>query len=72
VEDESPLIVIGHPDGDVLLTEKFLIAYRLKEALEARQPDRRVRIVPIQSFGQQRATDEALIVISPHSQSALA
>jgi len=72
VEDESPLIVIGHPDGDVLLTEKFLIAYRLKEALQARRPGQRVRILPIQSFGQQRRTDEALIVISPHSQSALA
>jgi len=72
VEDESPLIVIGHPDGDVLLTEKFLIAYRLKEALEARQPGRQVRILPIQGFGQRRRTNEALIVIAPHSQSALA
>jgi hypothetical protein len=72
VEDESPLVVIGHPDGDVLLTEKFLIAYRLKEALEARQPYQKVRILPIQHFGKQRRTDKAMIVIAPHSQSALA
>lgn len=72
VEDEAPLIVIGHPDGDVLLTEKFLIAYRLKEALEASRSGRGVHIMPVQSFGQRRRTDDALIVISPHSQSALA
>jgi hypothetical protein len=72
VEHESPLIVIGHPDGDVLLTEKFLIAYRLKEALESRQPGRQVRILPIQGLAHLRRADEALIVIAPHSQSALA
>ena len=72
VEDESPLIVIGHPGGDVLLTEKFLIAYRLKEALEARQPGPQERILPIQGFRQPRRTNEALIVIAPHGQSALA
>ncbi|MGB3904314.1 MAG: hypothetical protein WBB22_05280 [Anaerolineae bacterium] len=72
VDHESPLIVIGHPDGDVLLTEKFLIAHRLKEALEARGSGRRVRILPIRSFGQHSRTEDPLIVISPHSQSALA
>lgn len=69
--DEPPLIIVGHPDGDALITEKFLTAYRLKEALEKERPGLRVRILSIDSFGRQRRSDEAVIVISPHSQSAL-
>ena len=68
-DDEPPLIVVGHPDGDALITEKFLTAYRLKEALEKERPGLRVRILPIESFGRQRRPEEAVIVLSPHSQS---
>jgi hypothetical protein len=68
-DDEPPLILVGHLDGDVLITEKFLTAYRLKEALEKERPGLRVRILSIDSFGRQRPSDEAVIVLSPHSQS---
>ena len=67
-DDEQPLIIVGHPDGDALITEKFLTAYRLKEALEKERPGLRVRILSIDSFGRQRRSDEAVIVLSPHSQ----
>jgi len=69
-DGEPPLIIVGHPDGDALITEKFLTAYRLKEALEKERPGLGVRILSIDSFGKQRQSDEAVIVISPHSQSA--
>ena len=69
-DDEPPFIIVGHIDNDVLITEKFLTAYRLKEALEKERPGLRVRILSIDSFGKQRRSDEAVIVLSPHSQSA--
>jgi hypothetical protein len=69
-DDEPPFIIVGHIDNDALITEKFLTAYRLKEALEKERPGLRVRILSIDSFGKQRRSDEAVIVLSPHSQSA--
>jgi hypothetical protein len=70
MDDEPPLIIVGHLDNDVLITEKFLTAYRLKEALEKERPGLRVPILSIDSFSKQRRSDEAVIVLSPHSQSA--
>jgi hypothetical protein len=69
-DDEPPFIIVGHIDNDTLITEKFLTAYRLKEALEKERPGLRVRILSIDSFSRQRRSDEAVIVLSPHSQSA--
>lgn len=71
--DEPPLIVIGHPDGDTLITEKFLTIYRLKEALERERPDLRVRVLSIAGFRNlpQTGKGEALIVLGPHSQLTL-
>jgi hypothetical protein len=67
-DDEPPLLIVGHVDNDALITEKFLTAYRLKEALEKERPGLRVRISSIDGFGKQRTSDEAVIVLSPHSQ----
>jgi len=71
--DEPPLILIGHPDGDALITEKFLTIYRLKEALERERPGLKVRVLSINAFRTLRRAgeSEAVIVLSPHSQSAL-
>ncbi len=70
-DDGPPLLVVGYPDGDVLLTEKFLICYRLKEALAQKQPDLQVRVLSIDEFGKQRRVNEPLIVLSPHSRLAM-
>jgi hypothetical protein len=66
--EEPPLIVVGHPDGDALITEKFLIIYRLKEALERERPGLKVRVVSIDGFRKLRRAGEgeAVIVLSPH------
>ena len=48
--DEAPLIVIGHPNGDTLITEKFLTIYRLKEALERERPGLKVHVVSLEGF----------------------
>ena len=71
--DEPPLIVIGHPDVDTLITEKFLTIYRLKEALERERPGLKVRVLSINGFrALPRAGEgEAVIVFSPHSRLAL-
>ncbi|HID88030.1 MAG TPA: hypothetical protein EYP55_11775 [Anaerolineae bacterium] len=71
--DEPPLILVGHPDGDALITEKFLTIYRLKEALERERPGLKVRVLSINAFRTLRRAgeSEAVIVLSPHSQSAL-
>jgi len=70
-DDRPPLIIVGHPDGDALVTEKFLTAHRLKESLEKERPGLRVRILSIDSYGKQSRSDEAVIVLSPHSRLAL-
>jgi hypothetical protein len=71
--DEPPLILVGHPDGDALITEKFLTMYRIKEALERERPGLKVRVLPISGFRtlHRAGEGEAVIVLSPHSQSAL-
>ena len=71
--DEPPLILVGHPDGDTLITEKFLTIYRLKEALERERPDLKVRVVSINGFRtlHRAGEGEAVIVLSPHSQLTL-
>jgi hypothetical protein len=72
LDDERPLIVIGYPVGDSLITEKFLIIHRLKEAIEERT-DVKVHVLSIQDFRVQRPLLEgdAVIVLAPHSQTAL-
>jgi hypothetical protein len=71
--EEPPLILIGHPDGDPMVTEKFLIAYRLKEALERERPGLRVRAVSMDGFRNlgRVGEGEAVIVLSPYSQTIL-
>lgn len=71
--DEPPLILVGHPDGDTLITEKFLTIYRLKEALERERPGLKVRVLSVDDFRTLRRSGEgeAVIVLSPHSQLAL-
>jgi hypothetical protein len=71
--DEPPLILVGHPDGDALITEKFLAIYRLKEALERERPGLKVRVLPMDGFRtlHRAGEGEAVIVLSSHSQSAL-
>jgi hypothetical protein len=71
--DEPPLILVGHPDGDPMITEKFLIAYRLKAALERERPGLKVRVLSIGGYRDLRQTseDEAAIVLSPYSQTIL-
>jgi hypothetical protein len=71
--DEPPLILVGHPDGDALITEKLLTMYRLKEALEQEQPGLKVPVMSMNHFRtlHRAGEDEAVIVLSPHSQSAL-
>jgi hypothetical protein len=71
--DEPPLIVIGHPDGDALITEKFLVIHRLKEALRRERPDLTVRVVSMNGFRTlpRAGEGEAVIVLSPHSQLVL-
>jgi hypothetical protein len=73
LDDEAPLIIIGYPVGDSLLTEKFLIIERLKEALEQGRTDTKVHILSIQDFRIQRPLLEGrpVIVLAPHSQTAL-
>jgi hypothetical protein len=68
--DEAPLIVIGHPNGDTLITEKFLTIYRLKEALERERPGLKVHVVSLEGFRTLRRAGEgeAVIVLSPHGQ----
>lgn len=68
--DEPPLILVGHPDGDALITEKFLTIYRLKEALERQRPDLEVRVLSLNAFRtlHRAGEGEAVIVFSPHSQ----
>ena len=48
--DEPPLILVGHPDGDILIIEKFLTIYRLKEALERQRPGLKVRVLSMDGF----------------------
>jgi hypothetical protein len=71
--DEPPLIIIGNPDGDALITEKFLTIYRLKEALEQERPGLEVQVLSIDGFRtmDRSKVDEAIIVLAPHGQSAL-
>jgi len=72
-DDEPPLILIGHPNGDALITEKFLTIYRLKQALERERPGLKVHVLSINGFRtlRQAGKGEAVIVLSPHSQSSL-
>lgn len=67
--DEPPLFLVGHPDGDPLISEKFLSIYRLKEALEQERPGIKVRVLSIDDFRNPRQTDEgeAIIVLGPYS-----
>jgi len=71
--EEPPLIVVGYPDGDALITEKFLTIYRLKDALEKERPGLKVLVLSIDGFHtlDRSRIDEAVIVLSPHSQSTL-
>ncbi|MGD2143470.1 MAG: hypothetical protein PVF54_03230 [Anaerolineae bacterium] len=71
--DAAPLLVVGYPVGDSLLTEKFLVMHRLKEALEQQQPDVKVHVVSIEEYRVRRPIleEEAVIVLAPHSQTAL-
>jgi hypothetical protein len=73
LDDEPPLIVIGYPVGDSLVTEKFLVIERLREALEQERGQTKVHVVSIQDFRVQRPLleGEAVIVLAPHSQTAL-
>jgi hypothetical protein len=73
LDDEAPLIIIGYPVGDSLLTEKFLIIERLKEAMEQGRPDTKVHVLSIMDFRIQRPLleDRPVIVLAPHSQTAL-
>ncbi|MGD2148707.1 MAG: hypothetical protein PVH41_18590 [Anaerolineae bacterium] len=73
VDDAAPLIVIGFPVGDSLITEKFLIIHRLKEAMELEQPGARVNVLSLEDFRVKRPLleGEAVIVLAPHSQTAL-
>jgi hypothetical protein len=70
-DDQPPLIIVGYPDGDALITEKFLTAHRLKEALQKERSALGVRILSIDSYGKEGRSDEAAIVLSPHSRLAL-
>ncbi len=71
--DEPPLIIIGNPDGDALITEKFLTIYRLKEALEQERPGLNVQVLSIDGFRtmDRSKVGKAVIVLAPHSQLAL-
>jgi hypothetical protein len=71
--NEPPLIVIGYPVGDNLLTEKFLVIDRLREALEQERPGEKVHVLSINDFRVQRplVENDAVIVLAPHSQTAL-
>ncbi len=71
--DEPPLILVGHPDGDALITEKFLTIYRLKEALKRERPGLKVSVLSVNAFRTLRRAgeDEAVIVFGPHSQLTL-
>jgi hypothetical protein len=71
--DDPPLIVVGYPDGDALITEKFLTIYRLKEEMERLKPGLKVRVQSVNGFrtSNRERVDEAAIVLSPHSQSSL-
>jgi hypothetical protein len=71
--DEPPLILVGHPDNDVLIAEKFLTIHRLKAALERERPGLKVRVLSINGFrALPRAGEgEAVIVLSPYSQTIL-
>jgi hypothetical protein len=73
LDDRPPLILIGYPVGDSLITEKFLVIHRLKEAMEQERTDMTVRVLSIQDFRVQRPLleDDAVIVLAPHSQTAL-
>jgi hypothetical protein len=73
LDTEAPLIIIGYPVGDSLITEKFLIIERLKEALERERTDTKVHVLSIQDFRVQRPLLEGkpVIVLAPHSQTAL-
>jgi hypothetical protein len=73
VDDEPPLILIGYPVGDSLITEKFLIIHRLKETIERNRPNTQVHVMSIENFRIQRPLleGEAVIVLAPHSQTAL-
>jgi hypothetical protein len=73
VDDEPPLIIVGYPVGDSLITEKFLIIHRLKEAMERERSDTKVHVLSVQDFRVQRplVENEAVIVLAPHSQTAL-
>lgn len=71
--NEPPLIVIGYPVGDNLLTEKFLVIDRLRDALEQERPGEKVHVLSINDFRVQRplVENDAVIVLAPHSQTAL-
>jgi hypothetical protein len=73
LDDEPPLMLIGYPVGDSLITEKFLVIHRLKEAIEEERTDVDVHVLSIQDFRVQRPLLEraAVIVLAPHNQTAL-
>jgi hypothetical protein len=73
LDDEPPLVVVGYPVGDSLITEKFLVIHRLREAIEQERADMKVHVLSIQDFRVQRPLLEgdAVIVLAPHSQTAL-
>jgi hypothetical protein len=81
--DEPPLILVGHPEGDILIIEKFLTIYRLKETLERQRPGLKVRVLTMDgfrnrppfippNFGGDEGGEkgEAVIVLSPYSQTS--
>jgi hypothetical protein len=73
VDNGPPLILIGYPVGDSLITEKFLIIHRLKEAMEQELTDVKVHVLSIQDFRIQRplVANDPVIVLAPHNQTAL-
>lgn len=71
--DDPPLILVGYPDGDALITEKYLVIYRLKEEIERQWPGLKVRVFSVDGFRTSNRSrgNEAAIVLSPHSQTSL-
>lgn len=69
---EPPLILIGHLDNDSLITERFLVACRLKQALEHTHPGLKARVLSWSQFHTlyQVGKEEAAIILSPYGQTA--
>lgn len=66
IDGRSPLIVIGCPKGDKLLSEKIYLAQRLKEALLKRDLCEKVRVLPLESFHGILGKGEGAVVIGPY------